>query len=436
MANISEQKHHVVVIGAGFGGLSVVRDLAGADVSITLIDRRNYHLFQPLLYQVAGASLPSAEIAWPVRYLFRHRQDVRTLMAEVQGVDTGSRQVLLKDGARISYDTLVIATGATHAYFGHDDWEKFAPGLKDLDDATTLRGRILSAFENAEKTTDPGLRAAYQTFVIVGGGPTGVELSGTIAELARKTLKNDFRTIDPADTRIMLIEAGQRLLTAFPEPLSEYTRQSLEKLGVEVSFGQPVTACSADGVEYGGQSVPAKTIIWAAGVTASPAAGWLGVEADRAGRVIVGADLALPRHPDIFVIGDTAAVTGQDGKMVPGIAPAAKQEGQYVAKRIKSRLSNDNAAIKPFRYRHQGNLATIGRGLAVVDMGRLTLRGALAWWFWKLIHLYFLIGTRNRLSVAISWIWNHSVGYRGSRIITHASSDKEPAPLDKSGSRD
>ncbi|MBT1886704.1 NAD(P)/FAD-dependent oxidoreductase, partial [Enterobacter hormaechei subsp. xiangfangensis] len=245
MVHFCDQKHHVVVIGAGFGGLSVVRELEEPGVSITIIDRSNHHLFQPLLYQVAGASLPSAEIAWPVRSLFRHREDVRTLMAEVQDVDTDSREVLLKDGSRIDYDTLVVATGATHAYFGHDEWEQFAPGLKNLDDATTLRARILSAFEQAENTTDPALRAAYQTFVIVGGGPTGVELSGTIAELARKTLKNDFRSIDPTETRIILVEAGQRLLTAFPESLSEYTRQSLEKLGVEVSFGQPVTECSA-----------------------------------------------------------------------------------------------------------------------------------------------------------------------------------------------
>ncbi|HBL9576387.1 TPA: NAD(P)/FAD-dependent oxidoreductase [Salmonella enterica subsp. enterica serovar Kentucky] len=428
MVHFCDQKHHVVVIGAGFGGLSVVRELEEPGVSITIIDRSNHHLFQPLLYQVAGASLPSAEIAWPVRSLFRHREDVRTLMAEVQDVDTDSREVLLKDGSRIDYDTLVVATGATHAYFGHDEWEQFAPGLKNLDDATTLRARILSAFEQAENTTDPALRAAYQTFVIVGGGPTGVELSGTIAELARKTLKNDFRSIDPTETRIILVEAGQRLLTAFPESLSEYTRQSLEKLGVEVSFGQPVTECSAEGVVYGGQPLPAKTIIWAAGVTASPAARWLKTEADRAGRVIVGADLTLPLHPEIFVIGDTAAVTGEDGRMIPGIAPAAKQEGQYLAKLIQSRLKDEKPVLKPFRYRHQGNLATIGRGLAVVDMGRLKLRGAMAWWFWKIIHLYFLIGTRNRLSVAISWIWNHSIGYRGARIITGG---KSPDP-DKS----
>ena len=415
-------RHRVVVVGAGFGGLETVQRLAGSGVDITLVDRRNHHLFQPLLYQVAGASLSPSEIAWPIRSLFAKRKDVRTLLGEVEGVDTGGRRVILEDGSTVAYDTLVIATGARHSYFGHDQWEPFAPGLKSLEDATTIRRRLLVAFEEAERETDPARRAALQTFVIIGGGPTGVELAGTIAELARLTLVRDFRSIDPRATRVVLIEAGQRLLQAFPEDLSAYTRQALEKLGVEIKLGTPVTECSADGVVVDGKQIPAETILWAAGVQASPAAHWLNAEADRAGRVIVGPDLTVPGHRDIFVIGDTAASNGFDGKPVPGLAPAAKQAGQYVARLIRQRLKGQNE-VAPFHYRHQGKLATLGRSLAVVDMGRFKLRGALAWWMWKLIHIYFLIGAQNRLSVALSWLWTHGIGYRGSRLITYGDLD-------------
>lgn len=417
MQATSGNRHHVIIVGAGFGGLEVANRLAKADLDITLIDRRNYHLFQPLLYQVAGASLSTSEIAWPVRYLFRNRPNVMTLMAEVSGIDKAARQVVLDDGSTLRYDTLVLATGATHAYFGHDEWAEFAPGLKTLEDATALRGRILKAFETAERSDDPAQRAALQNFVIIGGGPTGVELAGTIAELARTTLTHDFRVIDPRQSRVVLIEAGPRLLPVFPESLSAYTRRALETLGVEVSLGAPVTSCSATGVTYGGQTLAAKTIIWAAGVQASPAARWLGVTPDRAGKVIVGPDLTLPGHEEIFVIGDTASVTMANGKTVPGVAPAAKQQGQYVARHLAKRLKG-KVDTAPFIYHHQGNMATIGRSLAVVDMGKLRLRGALAWWMWKLVHIYFLIGARNRLSVALSWLWSHSVGYRGSRLIT------------------
>jgi len=412
----SINRHHVVIVGAGFGGIQAANQLQGTDVDVTIIDRRNHHLFQPLLYQVAGASLSTSEIAWPVRHLFRNRPEVSTLMAEVEGIDRDARQVILGNGTRVTYDTLVLATGATHAYFGHDEWGTFAPGLKTLEDAMTIRSRILSAFEEAERTSDPQLRAALQTFVIIGGGPTGVELSGTIAELARDTLARDFRSIDPSTSRVVLIEAGSRLLSVFPEELSDYTRQALEKLGVEVVLGAPVTECSADGVIFGGKSLAAKTIVWAAGVQASPAARWLNAPSDRAGRVIVGPDLTVSGYPEIFVIGDTASCAMPDGKLVPGIAPAAKQQGRYVANLIRARLTNEPVG-KPFKYWHQGNLATIGRSLAVIHMGRLKLRGAFAWWLWKLAHIYFLIGTRNRLSVALSWVWNHSIGYRGSRII-------------------
>lgn len=424
-------RHRVVVVGAGFGGLEVVQGLSGSGVDITVVDRRNHHLFQPLLYQVAGASLSPSEIAWPIRSLFRKRADVRTLLGEVEDVDTAHRRVILRNGSALAYDTLVIATGARHSYFGHDQWEPFAPGLKSLEDATTIRRRVLLAFEEAERETDPARRAALQTFVIIGGGPSGVELAGTIAELAHLTLLRDFRAIDPNATRVILIEAGQRLLPVFPEDLSAYTRRSLEKLGVEVKLGTPVTECSADGVVVDGQPIPAKTILWAAGVQASPAARWLNTEADRASRVVVGPDLTVPAHPDIFVIGDTAASTGADGKLVPGLAPAAKQEGKYVARLIRQRLKGANTSV-PFQYRHQGNLATIGSRLAVVDMGRLKLRGVLAWWMWKLIHIYFLIGAQNRLSVALSWMWTHSIGYRGSRLITYGNVDRH----DPSGTLD
>ena len=414
----STGRHRVVIIGAGFGGIEAANSLAGVNVDITIIDRRNHHLFQPLLYQVAGSSLSTSEIAWPIRYIFRNRPEVRTLMGEVQGIEVDSRLVVLDDGEKLHYDTLVIATGATHAYFGHDEWEQFAPGLKTLGDATNIRERILAAFEEAERTKDPILRKALQTFVIIGGGPTGVELSGTIAELAKDTLSRDFRLIDPRESRVVLIEAGPRLLSVFPEKLSSYTRQALEQLGVEVVLGTPVTSCSEDGVVYDGKQLPAKTIIWAAGVQASPAARWLNVESDRAGRVVVDSNLTVTGHPEIFVIGDTAAVTMGDGKLVPGIAPAAKQQGKYVAKTIDNRLKGKDLK-EPFKYHHQGNLATIGRSRAVVDMGKFQLQGVLAWWFWKLIHIYFLIGVQSRLNVALSWLWNHSVGYRGSRLITN-----------------
>ncbi|ATG37846.1 NADH dehydrogenase, FAD-containing subunit (plasmid) [Phaeobacter piscinae] len=418
-SDYSNARPRVVVVGAGFGGLEVVQSLAKKGADVTIIDRRNHHLFQPLLYQVASASLSTSEIAWPIRALFRKRKDVRTLLAEVDGVDAQAQNVLLTDGTTLPYDILVLATGARHSYFGNDAWEPYAPGLKSLEDAVTIRRRVLLAFEKAEREPDPARRAALQTFVVIGGGPTGVELAGTIAELAHLTLKQDFRSIDPDATKVILIEAGPRLLPVFTEKLSDYTRKALQKLGVEIRLGKPVTECSSEGVTVDGKHLPAETILWAAGVQASPAARWLNTEADRAGRVIVGPDLTIPGNPNIFVIGDTAAATGEDGKTVPGLAPAAKQQGQYVADLIGRRIKLKKPP-SPFRYRHQGNLATIGRRLAVVDMGRLKLRGTLAWWMWKLIHIYFLIGVQNRLSVALSWTWTHSIGYRSSRLITYA----------------
>lgn len=412
--------HRVVIVGAGFGGLQAAFGLAGAPVSVTLVDRRNHHLFQPLLYQVATASLATSEIAWPIRYLLRDRPDVTTLFATVSGVDAAEKRVLLDDGDALPYDTLILATGARHAYFGHDEWEPFAPGLKTLEDATTLRRRILVAFERAERETDPQRRAALMTFVIVGAGPTGVELAGTIAELAQDTLPPDFRNIDTHRARVVLIEAGPRVLAGFDDDLSSYAQRSLESIGVEVVLNQAVTECSADHVIYGGNRLETKTIIWAAGVRASPAAEWLGAEADRAGRLQVLPDLTVPGHPDIFAVGDTVTIDGPDGKPVPGIAPAAKQQGSYVADTIRARLGGRTTA--PFHYKHAGSLAQIGKRKAVIDFGRFKLRGTIAWWIWGIAHIYFLIGVRNRLSVAISWLWIYVRDQRAARLITQGSS--------------
>jgi NADH dehydrogenase len=414
------EAHRVVIVGAGFGGLEATYRLAGAPVSITLVDRRNHHLFQPLLYQVATASLATSEIAWPVRYLLRGRPEVTTLFATVTGIDAQAKRVLLDGGDALPYDTLVLATGARHAYFGHDEWEPFAPGLKTLEDATTLRRRILVAFERAERETDPQRRAALLTFVIVGAGPTGVELAGTIAELAQDTLPPDFRNIDTHKARVVLIEAGPRVLAGFADDLSAYAQRALESSGVEIVLGQPVTECAADHVVYGGNRLDTTTIIWAAGVRASPAAEWLGAPADRAGRLEVLPDLTVPGHPDIYAIGDTVVIAGPDGKPVPGIAPAAKQQGRYVAEAIKARLRGGTPA--PFRYKHAGSLAQIGKRKAVIDFGRFKLRGALAWWIWGIAHIYFLIGLRHRLSVAISWLWIYTRDQRAARLITQGSS--------------
>ena len=418
-AHVQSALHHVVVVGAGFGGLETVHRLAGAPVRITVVDQRNHHLFQPLLYQVATASLAPSEIAWPIRHLLRSRQDVTTLLATAVGVDARARRVLLEDGSSVSYDTLVLATGARHAYFGHDDWEPFAPGLKTLEDATTIRRRILLAFEKAERESNAERQAVLLTFVVIGAGPTGVELAGTIVELARDTLQRDFRHIDTRQARVVLIEAGPRVLAGFAEDLSAYAQRSLEALGVEVELGRPVSECTADGVVYGGKWLPAGTVIWAAGVQASPAAEWLGAPADRAGRLMVEPDLTVPGHPEIFAIGDTVSIAGPDGKPVPGIAPAAKQQGGHVARAIRARLRGE--ASPAFHYKHDGSLATIGKRLAVIDFGWIRLRGALAWWIWGLAHIFFLIGVRNRLSVALNWLWIYTRDQRSARLITQGN---------------
>jgi NADH dehydrogenase len=413
----SSQAHHVVIVGAGFGGLEVAHHLAGAPVRVTLIDQRNHHLFQPLLYQVATASLAASEIAWPIRHLLCKRKEVTTLLAVVTGIDESNGNVFLEDGGAVAYDTLVLATGARHAYFGHDEWEPYAPGLKTLEDATAIRRRILLSFEQAEREVDQYRRAALLTFAIVGGGPTGVELAGTIVELAHQNLRGDFRHIDTRSARIILIEAGPRILPSFTEDLSSYAHAALERMGVEIELGRAVSECTDGGVVFGDRKLSAKVIIWAAGVRASSAAEWLGAPADHANRIKVEPDLSAPGHPEIFVIGDTATIDGWHGRPVPGIAPAAKQQGRHVAITIKTRLRG-NASPRPFRYKHSGSLATIGKRSAVVDFGWLRIRGWIAWWVWGLAHIYFLIGVRNRLAVALNWLWVYTSGDRSARLIT------------------
>lgn len=406
----------VVILGAGFGGLTAAKALASAPVRVTMIDRMNYHLFQPLLYQVATATLSPADIATPIRSTLRDQANTDVLLGGVTGIDRAARHVTLDDDRRVPYDYLIVATGARHAYFGHDDWEPVAPGLKKIDDATEIRRRILLAFEKAETEDDEARRRALLTFVIIGGGPTGVEMAGAIIELAKKALLQDFRHIDPASSRVVLIEAGPRLLPAFPETLSSFAQRSLERMGVEVLLGAPATNCTRDGVERGGEWTPARTIIWAAGVEASPAAKWLGVAGDRAGRVAVDERLNLAGDERIFVVGDTAAARWKDGTLVPGIAPAAKQMGAYAAQAIRARLKG--ADVPPFRYRHQGNLATIGRKSAVIDFGRVEVRGFIAWLLWGAAHIYFLIGFRNRLMVMLHWLWAYVTFRQGVRLIT------------------
>jgi len=414
--------HHFVIVGGGFAGLWATRALASAPVRITLIDRQNHHLFQPLLYQVATAGLSAPDIAAPLRHILRKQANVEVRLAEVAAIAPQEKHVVLADGTTIAYDALLLATGATHAYFGHDEWARHAPGLKTLDDALQLRRHLLLAFERAEAETDPGKRAAWLSFAIVGGGPTGVELAGTLAEIARHTLKNEFRRIDPSQARVRLVEAGPRVLASFPDTLSEKARRQLERLGVEVVTGTPVSDITDEGYRLGETFIPAKTVVWAAGVAASPLARTLGVSLDRAGRVPVQPDLSVAGHPDIFVAGDLAAVTS-DGRPVPGVAPAAKQMGRHVAQVLRARLDG-RASPGDFRYQDYGNLATIGRMAAVVDFGRLKFSGLLAWWFWLTAHVFFLIGFRNRLVVLLNWCWAYWSYQRGARIILGKDEDQ------------
>ena len=411
---MSDGRPRVVIVGGGFGGLAAVKSLRRAPVDVTVIDRLNHHCFQPLLYQVATAALSPADVAWPIRHILRDQENATVLMAEVRGIDAAQRRVQI-DAMSIPYDYLVLATGATHSYFGHDEWADVAPGLKRIEDATRIRRRILLGFERAELTTDAAERRRLLTFVIVGGGATGVEMAGAISEIARQTLARDFRHIDPTTARIVLIEASARIMPTLPEHLSDYVRRTLVKKGVEVMTSTRVMACDARGVDLAHGRLDAGTLIWAAGVVASPAARWLGVEPDRAGRVKVGADLSVPGRADIFVIGDTAAVVDQPN--IPGTAPAAKQMGAYVGRLIAARVAGEPSP-PPFRYHHLGDLATVGRHAAVVKLGPLELTGFLGWLFWSVVHIYFLIGVRDRFSVAFTWLWDYMTFQRGARLIT------------------
>jgi NADH dehydrogenase/putative oxidoreductase len=411
---------HVVVVGGGFGGISAVRGLRGAACRTTLIDRRNHHLFQPLLYQVATASLSPGDIATPIRAMLRRQENARVLLAEVTGIEVKEKAVILSRG-RITYDYLVLATGARHSYFGRDEWAPLAPGLKSIEDATAMRARLLRAFEEAENAETDSDRNVWLTFVIVGGGPTGVELAGAIAELAARGLKGEFRVIDPSKARIVVVEAAPRLLATFPETLSRAASLALERLGVEVRTGKRVEAVAADHVVVSGEAVSARTVFWAAGVMASPAARWLEVPADRAGRVPVGPDLSVPGCDSVFAIGDTASCQGWRGRPVPGLAPAAKQGGAYVARVIRARLAGAPRP-EPFRYRHLGSLATIGRQAAVADFSFIRLRGSLAWWLWGAVHIGFLVGGRNRVTVLLDWLWAYLTFRRGTGLITETGS--------------
>jgi NADH:ubiquinone reductase (H+-translocating) len=411
---MTARQPQVVILGAGFGGLSAARALRRAPARIKVIDRSNHHLFQPLLYQVATAALNPSDIATPIRRILRHQKNVEVLLADATAIDVEGRRVVLADG-EVPYDYLIVATGASHSYFGHDEWERYAPGLKSLQDALEIRRRILSAFEVAEREPDEGRKRAWMTFVIVGAGPTGVELAGTLTEVARKTLARDFRHIDPKQARVLLLEGGPRVLPAYTEDLSEKAREQLVALGVEVRTGKQVTGIDAEGVCVGPERIEAKTVIWAAGVAASPLARSLGVPLDRAGRVLVGPDLTIPGHGEVYVIGDLAHVE-QDGKPVPGVAPAALQEGKHAARSILDVL--EGRPRPPFRYWDKGMLATIGRAAGVAHIGVMKLSGFLAWMMWLFVHIFFLIGFRNRLLVMIQWAWSYVTYDRGARLIT------------------
>jgi NADH:ubiquinone reductase (H+-translocating) len=416
----SDIRARVVIVGGGFGGLRAAKALADAPVRVTLVDRRNHHLFQPLLYQVATAALSPADIAHPIRSVLRGQPNVEVILAGVDAIDVTAKEVVLdEDEGRLPYDYLILAAGANHAYFGHDEWATDAPGLKTLEDALDIRRRILTSFEEAEREPDPARREALMTFVVVGGGPTGVEMAGAIAEIARFSLARDFRHIDTRDAKVILIEAGSQLLGAFPDRLSRHALRDLERLGVEVRFGQPVTAIAADAVTVGSEIIPADTIVWAAGVQASPLGRSLGVELDRAGRVLVNPDLSIPGHPEIFVIGDMASLKDARGRPLPGVAQVAMQQGAWAAANILRAIEGKPA--RAFRYRDLGNMATIGRNSAVADIRGLRLTGFVAWLAWAFVHILNLIGFRNRVLVALQWLWDYLTFQRGARLITEAA---------------
>jgi NADH dehydrogenase len=407
----------VVVVGAGFGGLEAARSLARSPVDVTVIDRHNYYLFQPLLYQVATAALSPADIAQPIRAILRHQQNTTVLLDEVIGIDTAAHQIETRLGANQKYDFLVLATGSQYAYFGHPDWSSLAPSLKSIDDATLIRRRVLLAFEEAETVTDPLVRQRLLTFVLVGAGPTGVEMAGALAELAHATLSRDFRHINPHTAHILLIEAGPRVLAGFPDKLADFARRSLERMGVQVLLDTPIEAIDRVGVLARDKRIEAANVIWCAGVEASPVVQWLAAPVGKGRRVEVAPDLSVPGRPEIFVVGDAAFATDPRGEPLPGLAPVAKQQGQYVGELIARRVRGEPAPA-PFRYRDKGALATIGRHSAIADFGWISLTGWAAWVLWGIVHIFFLIGFRNRMAVFLNWIWAWLTYGRGARLIT------------------
>ncbi|EFH85525.1 NAD(P)/FAD-dependent oxidoreductase [Ktedonobacter racemifer] len=407
----------VVIVGAGFGGLRVARSLRDAPAQVTVIDKNNHHLFQPLLYQVATAGLSPADISAPIRSILKSQQNTTVLLAEVTGVDT-ERQLVLTAEREIPYDYLILATGAAHSYFGHDEWSDFAPGLKTITDATHIRRQVLLAFEAAEMEPDPDRQQELMTFVLVGAGPTGVEMSGAIAELAHKALARDFRHIDPRSARVILVEAMPRILPAFPEKLAQKARKALNHLGVEVRTNSPVENIDREGVVVAGQRIPARNVIWTAGVAASPAGKWLQAEVDRAGRVKVQPDLSVPGLPNVFVIGDTSSLM-QNGKPLPGVAPVAMQQGNYIGSLIVQKVKGSQASEPAFQYTNKGNLATVGRSFGIADFGRVRIWGFLGWLLWLAVHIFFLIGFRNRVLVIFQWAWAYLTFQRGARLITY-----------------
>lgn len=417
-ANDSDTRPHVVILGGGFGGLAAARELAGKPVRVTVVDRTNHHIFQPLLYQVATAGLAPSDITVPIRWRLRNQRNASVVMAEVSGIDPARRVVQLNtDAGELGYDYLIVATGARHAYFGHSEWEQFAPGLKSIEDAGEIRQRFLLAFERAERTNDAATRAANLTFIVIGGGPTGVELAGTMAEIAHGRLWREFRRSDPRTCRVLLIEAGPRLLPAFPDDLAATAKRDLERLGVEVKLGAPVTSVEADGVWLGEQHIPSHTIVWAAGNVASFLGSQTGGVTDRAGRVKVAADLSVPAHSEVFVVGDLCYVERGDGRAVPAVAPTANQTGAHAAKMILNSITGRERT--PFKYFHKGDLATIGRSKAIASFGKLHLSGTLTWLLWLFVHLLYLVGFRNRVSVLVQWGYAYLTYQRGVRLIVN-----------------
>lgn len=446
---------HVVIIGAGFGGLACAAALGSTNVRVTVIDRRNYHLFVPLLYQVATAALSPADVAQPIRSILSRHANVGVVLGEVVGIDLQNRRVLLEEGGipgqggeqagSMVYDRLVIATGSSYSYFGHDEWASLAPGIKTIEDAQHIRAQLLHCFERAELSTDAQEQAMLMTVVIVGGGPTGVELAGAVAELTRYTLARDFRRIDPRSARILLVEAGPRLLAGFPENLSRYAQRALNRLGVTVMTGQTVEAIEATGATIGGRFIPTGTIVWGAGVAASPAGRWLGVDTDRAGRIRVAPDLSVPGLDGVYALGDTALAMDSDGKPLPGLAQVAKQQGRHLGEALAANITR-GTPIPPFRFKNRGNTAIIGRNAAVFDFGTRQLKGWPAWFLWAIIHVYLLVGSEKRLLVSLQWLWRYLTYERGARLIigqgpplsgdAPKASGREPAHPDVEGGGD